>query len=338
MRSIIKNRPDEQTIIPRQGGVREPRTSTGKKNRIHFLLAILTLPVVEAANAQFSFVPGNDYSSSPGSSAITEYTPDGAVIGSLHVPGTSSVQGLAFGPDGLLYATTDQGSGFSVFAMNSAGTVEQSYPGAVYVEGNLAFGQLAVNSQYLYIGGQDNLTRYSIGQPNSGTVIYQNNQIFGLALAPNGNIFVGSAYQIEEITPAGAVLETVPGAFTDLRGIAYDPASNSLFVTELGSTGSFWQLLRLNATTGAVEARTSFYYGMAVSLTPSGDLLVGSWTTSPGIFDENLNQIGTLQNGPQIFVTVDPVPEPSEELLMVSGGLFFTARRFFTWRIKSRKL
>jgi hypothetical protein len=242
------------------------------------------------------------------------------------VSGTSSVEGTAFGLDGLLYATTDQGSGFSVFALNSTGAVQQSYSAPVYVEGNIDFGQIAVNSQYLYVAGQNEVTEFSIGKPNSASAIYQNNQIFGLALTLGGNLFVTSAYQIQEITPTGAVLETVPGNFVDLRGIAYDPTANSLFVTELGETGSYFQLLRLNATTGAVQASTSFTYGQEVSLAPNDRLLVGSWTQPAEVFDENLDPIEML-GSEQEFVTADEVPEPSAGLLMGFGVLLLVAWR-----------
>jgi len=300
------------------------------------LVVILTFTGAARSNAaQFSFVPGDYYSSTDGSDLITQYTPAGAAVGSLTVPGTASVRGIAFAPDGLLYATTVQGAGFSVFVMNSGGTVEQTYSSSVYVQGNLSFGQLAVNSHYLYVGGQDVLTEFAIGEPNSGKVIYQNNQIFGIAQTPNGNLWVASAYEIQEITPAGAVLATVPGRFVDLRGIAYDAAANSLFATELGFTGSFFQLMRLDATSGAIEASTSFTYGNNLFLTQSGDLLVGSRTQSAGIFDKDLNQIGTLDNGPQLFVTADPVPEPGTAALLTGGaGLLLAARRFLkqgTW-------
>lgn len=317
--------------------VRKPGTSMWEKYNVRLLVGIFTLAAAAQSGAQFSFTPGDYYSSTTGSPVITQYTPTGAATGSLTVPGTGSVRGMMFGPDGLLYATTDQGSGFSVFAMNSAGTVKQTYSSPVYVEGNLTYGQLAVDSQHLYVTGQNQLTAFSIGQPNSGTVIYQNNQIFGVTLTPGGNLFVASAYQIQEITPAGSVLATVPGYFVDLRGIAYDAALNSLFVTELGYTGNEFQLLRLDATTGAVEASTSFWYGANVSLTQTGDLLVGSWTQPAGIFDENLRQIGTLNNGAQLFVTVDAVPEPSTALLMGSAGLLLAVRKLAFCRNKARK-
>jgi hypothetical protein len=287
------------------------------------------------SNAQFSFVSGDFYSSADGSDLITQYTPAGSVAGSLAVSGAGSVRGIEFGQDGLLYADTVQGGGFSVFAMNSAGTVEQTYSSPVYIEGNVFFGQVAVNSQYLYVGGQNELTQFAIGQPSSGTVIYQNNQIFGIAQTPTGNLWVASAYEIQEITPAGSILATVPGFFTDIRGIAYDAAANSLFVSELGNSGSgYFELLRLNAATGAVQAGTTYTYGANLFLTQSGDLLVGSWTQTAGIFNENLQQIGTLNNGVQMFVTADQVPEPAAMPLLAVGAVFGLAFRFRSlWKV-----
>src|SRR5882762_4499297 len=54
---------------------------------------------------------------------------------------------------------------------NSSGAVQQTYPGSVYVAGNLSYGKIALDSQYIYVAAQDLLTRFTLGQPNSGTAI-----------------------------------------------------------------------------------------------------------------------------------------------------------------------
>ena len=244
------------------------------------LLAALTvLASLQNSFGTFSFTPGDYYSANYGSPTITQYNPAGGVIGSFDVPSavSSDIRGLAFGPDGLLYATAVQGSGFAVLAIDSAGTIQQTYAiGSVYLAGNLSYGKIAVNGQYIYVAGANQVTRFNIGDLNSGTDIYQNNQLFDVNILPNGHLLAASAYYIDEIMSSGSTVRSVPGSFVDIRGIAYNPVSNDLFVTELGCTGSYFQLMRLNATSGAVEASTSFWYGDDLFLTDTSQLLVGS--------------------------------------------------------------
>jgi hypothetical protein len=68
----------------------------------------------------FAFVPGHYYSSNNGSLVITEYDGTGTVVGSYTVPSIfgEELRGLAFGADGLLYATVARGvPGFNVLAL-----------------------------------------------------------------------------------------------------------------------------------------------------------------------------------------------------------------------------
>jgi hypothetical protein len=275
-----------------------------------------------------TFVPGDYYSANYWSPTITQYNPSGGVIGSFNVPSSlsSDVRGLAFGPDGLLYASAVQGSGFAVLAIDSSGTVQQTYAmSSVYLAGNLSYGKIAVNGQYIYVAGANQVTRFNVGDPNSGTSIYQNNQLFDVNILPNGNLLAASAYYIDEITSSGSTVRSIPGYFVDIRGIAYNPTSNDLFVTELGYTGFSFQLMRLDATSGAVEASTGFWYGDDLYLTDTGQLLVGSRTQAAGIFTQNLVQTGTLGSSSQMFVTECVVPEPSACALLITSAVALLA-------------
>jgi len=274
--------------------------------------------------ATFSFVTGNSYSSGNSSSptTITQYSPAGSVVGSLTLSTTlgSQVRGLSFGSDGYLYATEVVGSGFNVVALNSSGAVHQTYTMPnVYAAGSVAFGGIAMDSQYIYVAAQNQLTRFTLGNSSSGVSIYTNNQIYDTNVLPNGNLLVASAYQIQEITTSGTVVRTITPSVSlgDVRGIQYAAATNKLYVTMLGYTGYQFQLMRLDATTGALEKNVSFNYADDLSLDLSGNLVVGSWTQAPEVFDQNLNLIRTLGTSPELFVTVDtlPVPEPGTALV-----------------------
>lgn len=268
--------------------------------------AILVLAFgLHSVHAQFSFVPGHYYSANYSSRTITQYDSSGAVVGSFTVPSelADEVRGLAFGPDGLLYITAAWGSGFNVLAYDESRTLRQLYPGNVYVHGNLSYGKLAVDNRYIYVAGQNQLTRFEIGDPSSGAPIYYHNQVFDVDLMPNGNVLVLSAYYLDEITPSGSLVRQFPARFTDARGVEYDPATDKLFVTHLGHTGFYFQVMRFNWTTGVMEASTYFWYGDDIFLTDSGMLLVGSRTMPPTFFTQDLTPVGTLAGGQQMFVT-----------------------------------
>jgi hypothetical protein len=317
--------------------------------RRSWLNVSIALPVVLGAMlslaghvcAGFTFVPGDYYSSNYFSNTIEQYDSAGNVVGSATA--SNEVRGITFGPDGLFYETVvgSNNNGFDVFAENSNGALQQTYSGNAYIEGNLSYGKITVDKQYLYVAGQDQLTRFLLGDPSSGTVIYTNNQVFDSVALPNGNLMVASAYQVQEITSAGAVVRTLSlvGAdglpLNDIRGISYNPATKDLFVTELGHSGAFFQLLRYDATTGALQKSTTFTYGDDIQLTTSGLLLVGSRSQAPTFFDQDLNPMGTLHGGQQMFVT-QFVPEPSIAALLAVGiGAAAICR--FRWSVKLRR-
>jgi hypothetical protein len=309
-----------------------------------FILLVVLLAVLQSTQAELTFVPGHYYTSNYFSNTITQYNSAGDVVGSLTLPSSygREVRGLTFGRDNLLYATVVTDSGFSVLALNSAGVIQQAYEGDVYVAGNLSFGKITIDGQYLYVAGQDQLTRFLLGNPSSGTPIYTNNQVFDVDPLPNGNLLVASAYEIQEITNTGAVVRTIRligngGYFTDIRGIEYNPVTHDLFVTELGHTGFFFQIMRLEAISGLLLDSTTFTYADDLFLTASGQLLVGSSTENPAFYDQDLNFHGMLHGEPQMFVT-QFVPEPSSVALSLSGALLLAiARRYRSNRLCSTR-
>jgi hypothetical protein len=287
------------------------------------LVALACCPAV--SQATITFTPGHYYSAQYSSRDIIEYDSAGNIVGSITLPDTAGeeIRGLAFGPDGLLYATAVRGtSGFAVLALNSSGAIQQSYPMNVYAAGNISFGKLAVDAEHIYVGAQNQLTKFDVGNPASGTSLYTNNQIYDVEILPSRNLLVASAYEVNEITPAGAFVRSIAppgGLYTDIRGIEYDPATNDLFVTHLGHTGFFFKLMRIDATTGTLEESADFTYADDLFLTDTGNLLVGSRTMTPRLYTQGLDQVGTLGGAPRIFVTQYVVPEPST----IFGGAAF---------------
>jgi len=275
-----------------------------------------------------TFVPGDLYSSNYFSLTIKHYTSGGNYVDSFNLPSIygNDVKGLSFGPNGRLYAVTSKATaGFGVVALDSTGMVQETYSGTSYVTGNLSFGKIAfaTNGQFFVAGG-NSLTAFTPGS-SSGSVVYTNNQVYDVEPLPSGNILVLSAYQIQEITTAGSVMRTITPNISlgDARGIEYDPVTNDIFVTMLGYTGQSFRLMRLDGSSGQVEANSYFWYGDDMILTADNRLIVGSRTQPPGIFDTNLNQIGSLNGGDQMFVTQMPysVPEPSTLALFTVGTI-----------------
>ena len=92
-------------------------------------------------------------------------------------------------------------------------------------------------------------------------------------------------------------------SLVDLRGIEYDPATDKLFATALGYTDFYFQLMRINASTGEFEESVTFTYADDLFLADSNNLLVGSRSDTPRIYSEDLTQIGTEGTTPRMFTT-----------------------------------
>jgi hypothetical protein len=266
--------------------------------------ALVALP-----SLAFDFVPNHLYTTSYSSRTILQYDETGALLDSLEIEPAEAdeLKGLAFGPDGLLYVTAVRSSGFEVLALDEAGVVYARYPGNVYVRGNLSYGKLAVDEQYLYVAGQDRLTRFELGNPGASSLIYTDNQVFDIEIMSSGNLLVLSAYRLAEITPQGQLVRQIgppfPGRFVDARGVEYDEVTGKIFVTHLGYSGFFFRLMRLDGTTGVLEDDVVFTYADDLFVTSTGDLLVGSRTNPPRIYDQALQQLREFEGGARMFVT-----------------------------------
>jgi len=259
--------------------------------------------------AAFTFTTGHIYTTNYFSLDIMEYDSSGNFVDSITLPSRlgSETRGIVFGPDNLLYVTMVRGSGFAVYALDSTGAVQQKYHYPVYVAGNLSFGKIAIDDRFIYVAGQDELIRFRLGRPRSGRSIYSNNQVFDAKILPSGNLFVASAYAIDEIKNEGTLVRHIilsgGPSFVDNRGIEYNPATDKLFVTELGYTDFGFQLMRINAATGQFEQSVTFTYADDLFLSESNTLLVGSRTDTPRVYSEDLAQVGTVGTVERMFVT-----------------------------------
>lgn len=280
----------------------------------------------------FSFTPG-DYYASTGSS-IEQFSPDGQLLGSL-TSGSGPIsagsgRGIAFGADGLLYIVRDG----SVDAMNADGQVVKSYTFPGWIDGNISEGNITFSNDgsTFYVSAADGIYKFNSkslqGSLLTAAPSYQ------IAMEPNGNFFSVSEYSISEYSASGSLLSSSPPeiadpkglttAFndwpgvilTDLRGIAFDPSTNTLYTTMLGYSGGTktsmtFKLMALDATTYDLKAITNYWYGSGLSWTSAGVLLAGSRTLAPQSFGADLSSIATLGSLPAMFVTSMPVPEPS---------------------------
>ncbi len=311
------------------------------------LALFLVLSCVLAATARADYVLGDYYATSGdlGSQTVTHFSQIGAILGTFQVASAATaggLKGVAYDPsNGLLYSGSSNANGnLTVVAFNSSGVIQQTYTTASPTGGNISFEKITFdNSGNFYVGDGAGVHKFTVGVFNSGGVISNGttNGAYDIKNGPNGDLIVAGDYDIKEITAAGAVVKNFKPAagspfLINVRGLAYDAGSNSLYVSMLGYTGETFQVEKFNYSTGALLASTTFTYADSLFLTSGGNLLVGSRTQAPALFDSNLNVIEQFAGAEQLFVT-QAVPEPASLALLALGStLTIVARRVVTTR------
>lgn len=254
--------------------------------------------------------------------AVDQYSTSGALERTLPLTGADSeAKGIAFGPGGLYVVRSSVWGTSRVEVFNEASVLIRSYSmagwmGGLVTSGNLRF---APDKKTFYVSALDGVYRF----PVSGTAgeKFINVSSTDVAVMPNGELLVAEGYSISRYSADGKRISSIldlsdphdlvpPGArLVDVRGVTYDPRSDTTFVTMLGYTGFYDQLIALEGTSNVVKGQTQFWYGNTMNLTPDGKLLVGSWTQSPGIFSFTntvpmvFTKVGTLQAPDASFVT-----------------------------------
>ncbi len=277
--------------------------------------AILAGPI----RAEAGFTPGHYFASS--GPTIREFLPDGTIVRTFRIGGSATriVNGLAIGPDGLLYAVVENGfnsNGYVVLALNNQGAIVQLHRCPDFGGGSITNGQIAFDtSGHFYVGDGAGLARFPMVGNGPGILIYASPQtgITGVTGLPNGHMLITTEYVILEVTPAGTVVRELgaSGQFSQLEGIAYDPSANVIYATMDGDSLHQFLLMKIDPATGEVLSWTPFVYGANIARTADGHLLVGSRTQSPALFDANLNQVTQYTTiPPSLFVAVAPPGSP----------------------------
>lgn len=304
-----------------------------KKASAYVLYSVLIFITIPQSYA-FDFSQGHFYATPYNSRSITEYSPSGAIVDTLTVPSLSTDQylrGLVFGPDGLLYATVGQQSNFKVLAINSSGNVQQTYMHTGTVGGNISFGKIGFdNSGHFYVGDGAGIVRFNTGAPLSGSRFSNiTSGVYDINTMPNGNMLVITNNDLLELDSSGNQIRNISNSsatLTSNRGIEYDPATNVIYLSMLGSSSLPFRILKLDGATGQMLDNEYFWYADDLWLTEDGKLIAASRTQSPGMFNTELGYLGSFEGPDQMFVTQYAVPEPATILTFIAGlGLLFSS-------------
>lgn len=294
--------------------------------------ALLMFPLVSLAN---TFSPGHFYSSSD--SAINEYSLTGTLVSSI-TDSRGDLRGLGFGPDGLLYVV-HAGNSFSgsasVEALDSSGAVVRSYIFTGSLSGNISYGKISFDAsgQNFYVGAANGVYKFGIAA-SSGS-LFKNVEAFDLKALPSGDLIVASGYSVNRYDSTGTQIGSVsmladPNGLTgdsspflvDVRGVEYDSATNTTFVSMLGYSGVInmnFKILALAGATNSITGIENYWYGDDLLVTDDGRLLVGSRTQAPGLFSTSLAYLGQFGGPEARFVAMLAVPEPSATIALALG-------------------
>jgi len=256
----------------------------------------------------FDFREGHFYAIS--GQRITQYDDAGERIEALNLTGrfaapNRELRGLAFGPDGLLYVaqSRDPGNGFRVIALDEAGQVQSVFEDPAAIWNNLGFGKLAFDEAgFLYVGTNSGLVRFDPTQPAAGELIYDAGQVIDVEALPGGGLLILGP-GLRELDAAGELVRRIDpsdpngiagGLFflSSPHGVEYDPEAEEIYLSMGGFTGQQHRVMRVDPD-GALLAITTFINPQDLFFS-AGQLVVGSRTLAPGLFDRDLTQLRLL--------------------------------------------
>jgi hypothetical protein len=310
------------------------------------LLAASGLVWCTSSALALGFTPGHLYSTSD--TAINEYDATGRLLSSLPAGPGGELRGLAFGRDGLLYVVRDDPVLFrtaSVQALKDDGTVVRTYTFSGTVFGNGSFGKITFDhdGNRFYVGASNGVYRFDTAV-STGT-LFASTEAFDVEVLPNGEILALGGYELRRYSDTGTLLNTVTtlldplgitgGAgpwLVDARGVEFDAATNRTFVSMLGYSSVVplqFKVLALDGNSNRIADMADYWYADDLFVGQGQQLLVGSWTQSPGIFSTELDPLGRFDGPSAQFVTALPVPEPGALALWLLGlpALLLAARR-----------
>lgn len=256
---------------------------------------VLALALPLGAHADHPFA-GYDYAS--GDWLIKQFKPSGEFVRSMNAncADDGEPRGIGFGPDGLYVVCSRVWSDSSVQVLNAAGEVVKSYPfkgdtSVLATSGALRF---SPDMKHFYVSTVDGIFRFAVDGMN-GTRFVRHSST-ALDVMPNGDLLVGDGHVLVHYTADGVEV----GKFSkiadphhlapdyarlyDVRGVVYDARTDTTFVTMLGYSDFYHQVLAFEGTSKVLKGLTTYWYGNDLNITADGLVLVGSGAQQPGIF------------------------------------------------------
>ncbi len=249
---------------------------------------------------------------------INQYDETGALVNRLSL-GTPMC-GIAWGPDGLLYAVVNSFSPAlpHVRAMQPDGTLVRTHLFTGVIWSALGHGGLAFDHRRgrFYVGTMDGIYRFEVGG-GAGTPI-NTIRTFDLNVASNGDLYANSGDFLLRLDAEGVEIErnaqlTVNGqpapglsSLAEARGIVHDAHANLTYVTMFGIAAGSARVLVLDGIGPELLHSISFPNPVDLTLAIDGSLLLGSRNHAPTWFDTTLQLIGQGSGEPTVFVTAYP--------------------------------
>lgn len=259
---------------------------------------------------------------------------------------TASVAGdLGITPKGTFVYTPNYGSSnVSAFSVNAGTGALTPVPGSPF-SANANPAEIAIHpsGKFVYIGGVNSMEAFSINQTNGaltsiGTVPFATGGGYA-TVSPNGKYLIAATYGSGifafSINQTSGTLTPVPGSPfptpAAAYGVAVDPSSSYLYVSNLSGSGAPLYTFSIDFATGALTeigtqgldgiagGISAYTTGSAVKYTPT----FGYVTNSGG---NSITEL-SIANGGLSFIAGSPVADtngPQASTATASGKFFYT--------------